>query len=91
VHEYPHSQGNVITGGVVVRDSQLPELRGRYLYADFGNDQLRSFRVRLSGARNDRALGLSVTNPSSFASGPDGTVYITSLTGGDLYRLVAAP
>ena len=26
VHEYPHSEGNVITGGVVVRDPALPEL-----------------------------------------------------------------
>ena len=88
VHEYPHSQGNVITGGVVVRDAGLPDLEGRYLYADYGNDQLRSFRVKLSGARNDRPVGISVENPSSFASGPGGTVYITSLTGGALYRLV---
>jgi glucose/arabinose dehydrogenase len=90
VHEYSHNQGNVITGGVVVRDPNLPDLEKRYLYADYGNDQLRSFRVRLSGARNDRPLGISVTNPSSFVSGPDGTVYITSLTGGQLYRLIPA-
>jgi glucose/arabinose dehydrogenase len=91
VHEYPHSQGNVITGGVVVRDPSLPDLDGRYLYADYGNDQLRSFRVRLSGARGDRPLGIAVTNPSSFANGPDGTVYITSLSGGELYRLAPQP
>ena len=29
-------------------------------------------------------------NPSSFASGPDGVVYITALTEGKLYRLIPA-
>ena len=90
VHEYPHSQGNVITGGVVVRDPALPELEKRYLYADYANDELRSFKVKLSGARNDQELGISVPNPSSFASGPDGVVYITALTEGKLYRLIPA-
>lgn len=88
VHEYSHNQGNVITGGIVVRDPDLPQLRGRYLYADYGNDRLRSFRVELSGARNDKPLGIEITDPTSFASGPDRTVYITSLTTGTLWRLV---
>ena len=91
VHEYSHAQGNVITGGIVVRDSDLPELKRRYLYADFSSDELRSFKVKLSGARNDRPLGLSINSPTSFASGPDGTVYVTSFGGtGRLLRLIPA-
>jgi len=90
VHEYSHSQGNVITGGVVVRDPTLASLRTRYLYADFGTGRLRSFRVKLSGARNDRPLGLKIPNPSSLASGPGKTVFVTSLSTGKLFRLVPA-
>ena len=82
VHEYSHSQGNVITGGVVVRDDDLNRLNKRYVYADFGSDKLRSFEVKLSGARKDRSINVSITDPSSFASGPDGTVYVTTLSGG---------
>jgi glucose/arabinose dehydrogenase len=88
VHEYPHSQGNVVTGGVVVRDPALTELERRYVYADFGTNKLRSFRVKLSGSRNDRPLALSIADPTSFASGPDGGVYVTSLTQGRLLQLV---
>ncbi len=88
VHEYSHSQGNVITGGVVVRDDDLNRLNKRYVYADFGSDKLRSFEVKLSGARKDRSINVSITDPSSFASGPDGTVYVTTLSGGRLLRLV---
>jgi glucose/arabinose dehydrogenase len=88
VHEYPHSQGNVITGGVVVRDPDLPTLQGRYVYADFGSNNLRSFRVKLTGARNDKPLGIEVATPTSFASAPNGTVYVTSLNTGRLFRLV---
>ena len=88
VHEYSHNQGNVVTGGVVVRDPDLTELNRRYVYADYGADKLRSFKVRLSGARDDRPLGLEIQGPSSFASGPGGDVYVTSLTTGKLLQLV---
>jgi len=88
VHEYPHSQGNVITGGVVARDPGLRRLAGRYIYADYGNDKLRSFEVHLSGARNDRRLDVEIKDPSSITAGPDRTIYVTSLTTGTLFRLV---
>lgn len=88
VHEYPHSEGNVITGGVIARDPNLPQLAGRYVYADFGSDKLRSFEVHLSGARQDARLDVEIQDPSSITAGPDKTIYVTSLTTGTLYRLV---
>jgi glucose/arabinose dehydrogenase len=91
IHEYSHNQGNVITGGVVVRDTDLPTLYGRYLYADFGAGKLRSLKPTLSKGRDDGKLGVNVANPSSFWAAGDGTVYFTSLTGGGLYKLVPEP
>jgi glucose/arabinose dehydrogenase len=88
VHEYSHRQGNVITGGVVVRDDDLNRLNKRYVYADFGTNKLRSFEVRLKGARKDRSINVSVADPTSFATAPNGNVFVTSLSTGRLLRLV---
>jgi glucose/arabinose dehydrogenase len=69
IFEYRHgARGNVITGGLVVRDSRLRRLRGRYLYADYSVGQLRSFVPRLKGARRDRRVGINVQNPASFTA-----------------------
>jgi glucose/arabinose dehydrogenase len=91
IHNYPHSEGNVITGGIVVRDSALPTLYGRYLYADFGAGELRSLKPALDRGRDDGTLGVSIDNPTSFWEAADGTVYVTSLSQGTLYRLVPQP
>jgi glucose/arabinose dehydrogenase len=91
--EYPHSSSNcggascAITGGAVVRDHELRSLRGRYLYADFYKGQLRSFVLHRRRAGRDRALGLHVDHPTSFATGAGNDIYVTSLDG-PVYRLV---
>lgn len=86
---YPHSRGGSCTviGGYVVRDRRLPALRGRYVYADLCEGQLRSLVPHLGRARGDRRLGLAVSTPSSFGEDTRGRVYVTSLEG-PVYRLV---
>ena len=58
-----HSRDQVcsITGGYVVRDPQLPELAGQYLYGDFCNPALRAVTLSSSGAQNDHATGLNAS------------------------------
>jgi len=88
VVEYPHSQGISITGGVVYRGEAIPELQGRYLYADFGRDWIRSFRYEDGEARGDAPLDLDgVSNISSFGVDNEGEVYVVSLSG-SVYKLV---
>jgi hypothetical protein len=93
IHEYGHRGGGhtgcSITGGVVVRDEKLESLYGRYLYADYCAGELRSLVPDLSGAKNERALGLRVSTPTSFAHGRAKRIYITSQSEG-LYRLKPA-
>jgi len=76
-----------VTGGVVVRDPQLPALAGRYVYGDFCAGRLRSFRVRGGRATGDRSVSnLHVGELSSFGQDARGRVYATSLSG-PVYRL----
>jgi glucose/arabinose dehydrogenase len=75
-----------VTGGVVVHDSQVSALDGRYVYADFCDGDLRSFSPANPGP-SDSALGLHVLEPTSFFQAADGNVYVTSI-GGELSQIV---
>jgi hypothetical protein len=84
---YGRDQGCSVTGGYVVRDPDLPALRGRYVYGDFCAGQLRSFVPSRGRASDDQALGLSVPQLSSFGEDNAGRIYATSLDG-PVFRLV---
>ena len=85
---YGQDRGCSITGGYVVRDPDLPSLRGRYLYGDFCAGELRSLVPSAKGARDDRSLRLEVPMLSSFAEDTQGRIYATSLDG-PVFRLEA--
>ena len=93
IHFYSHDgtghTGCAVIGGIVVRDPDLPSLRGRYLYSDACNGQIRGLVPHLAGAEGEASIGTSVPQPTSFGTGRDGHVYVTSLSGG-LYRLQQA-
>ena len=90
VTEYTHADGCSITGGVVYRGSDVPELQGRYLYADYCAGWVRSFTFfggQPIDARQwpDLSPGPGVT---SFAEDARGEVYVMT-QGGSLYRIVS--
>jgi len=89
IFAYPHSRGGScsIIGGYVVADPRLPSLRGRYVYADLCEGELRSLVPHLHGAGGDRRLGLHVSTPTSFGEDNRGRIYVSSLEG-PVYRLV---
>jgi glucose/arabinose dehydrogenase len=77
-----------VIGGYVVHDRSLPALRGRYVYADLCEGELRSLVPHLGGrASGDRKLGLHVDSPSSFGEDLAGHLYVASVEG-PVYRLV---
>jgi glucose/arabinose dehydrogenase len=76
-----------IIGGYVADDPRLPSLRGRYVYADLCEGQLRSLVPHLKRASGDRRLGLRVESPSSFGEDQQGRLYVASLEG-PVFRLV---
>jgi glucose/arabinose dehydrogenase len=93
---YDHVDGNcAITGGYVVRDTTVPELAGRYLYADECVGVVRSAVVGPGRASNDAAVGdpangaappLSVNQLDSFGEDAACRLYVVSLSG-PVYRL----
>jgi glucose/arabinose dehydrogenase len=89
IFAYPHSRGGScsIIGGYVVRDPRLAGLRGRYVYADLCEGQLRSLVPHLKRASGDRKLGLQVSSPSTFGEDQRHRLYVASLEG-PVYRLV---
>ena len=92
IHTYSHAGGAcAITGGFVVRDPELTELAGRYLYGDFCTGQLRSFRPDLSTgqALGDAPVGVVAPQLSSFGEGVGGQIYVVMLSG-PVYRLEPA-
>jgi glucose/arabinose dehydrogenase len=76
-----------VTGGYVVRDRALPaSLRGRYLYADFCEGELRSVRLGSRRGKRERRLGIHVDAPASFGEDNRRHIYVVSLAG-PVYRL----
>ncbi len=83
----PHSDGFCsVIGGIVVRDRSLPALRGRYIFNDFCDGTVRSFKPRTGRVGSTRASSLDGNQISSFAESSRGAVYATSLAG-PVYRI----
>ena len=92
VLDYQQQSGEcAITGGYVYRGSDVPDLVGRYLYADFCRPWVRSFVVSGGGVQGEQDhqddLG-PIDNISSFGEDGHGELYVVTL-GGTIYRLVA--
>ena len=104
VHEYPRSQGQSITGGIVYRGRALgTAFSGRYFFADFISGRVWSLALTVNGATGEAtasgvqehtaSLGgfAEVGNVSSFGVDADGELYIVSYDRGRILRLLGLP
>lgn len=100
---YAHDEGCSITGGFVYRGKALPALVGRYFYADFCTNFVRSFTWTKDSSSElapgwvrdhwdwKAALdpdGTKLTQISSFGVDAEGELYIVELAG-SIYRLTS--
>ncbi len=96
IYEYSHAIGCSITGGVVYRGAAIPEVYGRYFFADFCTGQVWSLREEDGVAVElvDHTADLSPAQGNlslTTAIGTDGNGELLFLTyGGRLYRMVVA-
>jgi hypothetical protein len=82
-----------VVGGYVYRGRSMPELAGRYFYADFCDGRIRSFRYTRRGRAVEKRdwseqLG-RLPLLTSFGMDASGELYMTSADG-TVHRLVPA-
>lgn len=90
--------GNSITGGYVYRGSNVPGLRGTYIYGDYTSARFFRFRIQ-NGQLTDRveitdqmrpAGGGNIDNIASFGTDNAGEMYVAAFVPGAVYRVAAA-
>ncbi|MEN3339459.1 MAG: hypothetical protein V7647_3135 [Acidobacteriota bacterium] len=104
IHEYDHSVGKSITGGVVYRGTALGSgFRGRYFFADYVQGRVWTIGLAIdqatgnaqATARLDHTADLGgspvVGNISSFGVDADGELYIVNHTGGTIVKVLSLP
>lgn len=98
VYVYKHGQGPTeglsVTGGYVYRGSKIPDMKGRYIFADYQNPRIWSFEMEggKAGKFTDHTSELQPENGrinliSSFGEDAEGEVYLVDHSG-PIYRIV---
>jgi glucose/arabinose dehydrogenase len=87
VFEYGRDRGGTVIGGYVYRGSDIPALRGAYVFGDLYEPRLQALRI-VDGDAFTRDVGVAVENLVSFGEDADGELYALSLAG-PVYKLVA--
>jgi glucose/arabinose dehydrogenase len=89
LHAYKrHRPFCAVIGGYVYRGTDIPSLRGAYLFSDYCEGTLRALAPN-GDQVTDRSLEVEVATPSSFAQDENGELYVISLQG-DVFRIRAA-
>ena len=79
-----------ITGGMVYRGSDIPDLCGVYLYGDYVADYVRGLRYDgINGYSEARSFSPTVNSLSSFGYDESYEVYALNRDSGRLYKIVA--
>ena len=86
VFEYGRDDGVSVTGGYVYRGTEIRDLLGVYLFADYGTGRVWGMRGP-QGTPEELDLGSPVASPVSFGQDGDGKLYLVSLDG-PVYRIV---
>lgn len=88
VVEYTHSEGCSVTGGIVYRGEQIPELDGVYFYADWCRQWVGSFRYEAGEAIDlKRWPELDAGQVNTFGTDGFGELYMGSWAG-EVWKLV---
>ena len=88
-HEYSHSDGSCsVTGGFAYRGTALPEIAGRYFYADYCVGKVHSFHYQNGVATDKRSWDLpAVGSVTSFGEDAAGELFLVS-GNGSVYKFV---
>lgn len=89
IFEYARSGGDCsVTGGFVYRGSQVPALRGAYVYGDYCSGSVWALRSSAGVAGAHAEIAMSGTRIGSFAQDRAGEVYVLEhATQGRIFRI----
>ncbi|MCC6795235.1 MAG: PQQ-dependent sugar dehydrogenase [Candidatus Hydrogenedentes bacterium] len=99
IHQYGHTGGVAVIGGYVYRGNAIPEMQGRYFFADHGFTTISSF-INNAGTVTDLQDHTNELEPdgsntinsiSSFGEDADGELYIVDIGDGEIYKIVPRP
>ncbi len=88
--EHHHSEARSLTGGLVYRGSQLPDLQGAYLYGDWSTGLIWGVRHDKGKVAWHKLLAETALQITGFGLDSKGELLIVDY-GGGLYRLEPAP
>lgn len=89
IWEYDHSQGISITGGYVYRGPSVPQLVGKYIYADWGSGRIWSLDYDGKSPPTNAPLLDTSLQISSFGVDRENELYICAFDG-RIYRFTPA-
>lgn len=90
IYEYDHNVGKSITGGTVYRGSRVPELAGKYIYADYVSGKV--WALTYDPAKKEPAHNATIAGNGlpilSFGEDEQGDVYfmVVAADGHGIYR-----
>ncbi len=85
--EYDHNDGISITGGFVYRGTELPDLYGYYLYADYGSGRIWMLKYTSQGDVDNMLLLKDPKQIVSFGIDETNELYVVSHSG-QIYEIV---
>ncbi|MEZ4470736.1 MAG: PQQ-dependent sugar dehydrogenase [bacterium] len=93
VYTYAHADdGSSVTGGAVYTGTEIPDLKGKYVFADFVSGRLWALDLPADrapvAAAQAHALGAWPINPATFGVGHDGSLYVGDFRGRRILKLV---
>ena len=87
--EYSHAQGACsITGGYRYRGTQIPSLKGAYLYGDYCTGSIWT-ATQTNGVWTSKTLFTTTIKISSFGEDVSGELYVMDVAKGFVYRIAA--
>lgn len=89
IYEYSHQEGSSITGGFVYRGYQIPEIYGKYIYADYVSRKTWALSYDSLNPVENLLLATAQGGISSFGIDENNELYICSFNG-RIYRINSA-
>ena len=84
VWEYSHTVGYSITGGYIYRGANVPELFGKYIYADYGTRRVWALSYDVITPPSNELLLTAANNPTSFGIDESSELYVVAFS--TIYR-----